>query len=218
MAWCALSLAGLLLLDPIVRVLGPAAEMLIDTLQNDYLSKLSMVGAGAGSQIVMSCTAIRDIRVHPDRLIPANRTVKCATIDAVHAVVPVVICLVPALAWPLRRRREAISRTLAFLLLVPLVFASTAAPLLLGLVHTWMYPGSFSPDAPIHALLQPFVFIELGGGWLIALIAAVLGIRMGTILAGPWRGDSRPQLARTATELAARVTAPLPKPVAPPDR
>jgi hypothetical protein len=190
-AWCALALVGILLIDSSVRILAPSAELLIDILQNDYLSKLSTAGSGGDSQIVMSCTTIRDMHVRTDRLIPAYRTFECARIDSVHALVPVVICLIPALAWPLRRRREAVSRTLAFLLVVPLVFASTTAPLLLGLAHTGMYPGSFTSDAPVHALLQPFVFIELGGNWLIALIAALLGIRSGAILAGRWRGANR---------------------------
>lgn len=80
------------------------------------------------------------------------------------------------IGWPLGARRERRRRVIGAALLLPVMIALTTPVLLLGLVDTVLYPMGFSADGQLRALLQPFVFMEMGGRWLLPLVAATLCI------------------------------------------
>jgi hypothetical protein len=89
--------------------------------------------------------------------------------------VPLIIYAAAVVAWPVGHRREWLKRAVASVLLLPVVILP--GPILLAaLAEMPLHPASFSADSQ-HALMQPFVFMELGGLWLLPLAAACLSIR-----------------------------------------
>jgi hypothetical protein len=179
LAWCALSAAGFLLARPIVEIVSPFFEGVVDSMQSNYTAYLSVVDAQGGPKIVMSCTAKRELLLPRGRIIPVFASFDCAKIDAVHALVPIVIFLVVVIAWPMKDRREALRRILCSAIVLPVVLALTTPLLLFGLVNSTLHPESFGADAQLRALLQPFVFMEMGGRWLLPLAATAVSIRLG---------------------------------------
>jgi len=181
--WCALSAAGFLLTRPIVETLSPFFEGVVDSMQSDYTAFLSVIDAQGGPKIVMSCTAQRALLLPHGGIVPAFASFKCAWTDAVHALVPIIIFLVVVFGWPTKNRREMLRRILSSAIALPIVLGLTTPLLLIGLANSTLYPESFRADSQLRALLQPFVFMELGGRWLLPLVAAAVSIRLGSAVA-----------------------------------
>ena len=164
-----------------MSALSPMMESMIDTMQSDFTAHISVVDGHSDPAVSMSCTATHQLVVPHGRIIPFLGTFKCASIDAVHALVPIVIYLVAAVGWPIIRRREILWRILGSVLLLPAVIWLTTPLLLVGLVNSRLPPESFSSDAQLTALMQPFVFMEMGGLWLLPLAAAFVCIRIAAL-------------------------------------
>jgi hypothetical protein len=180
-AWCLLSAAGILFARPIAAALSPMMERVIDAAQPAFAAHLSVVDSRDGPSIAMTCIANREIVFPQGRIVPIHGSFECGRVDALHALVPVVIFLVAVTAWPIAGRREAIGRTVASLVLLPCVVALTTPVLLLGRVQAALDPSSFRAGSQLTALLQPFVFMEMGGRWLLALVAGFLAIRFSSV-------------------------------------
>ena len=183
LAWCVLAGLGLCFVRGICTPLLPLMEGAIDALQSDFNAYLSVVPAAGGLQIAMSCTMNHDLTLPSGRRIPFLASYDCATTDAMHALVPLLIFLVPLVAWPAGSRREAALRVPVGLVLLPVVVALTTPLLLTGIVAARVHPAAFAAGSQLAALLQPFVFMEMGGSWLVPLLAAVLCIRGAASLA-----------------------------------
>ena len=181
LAWSLLSIAGFIFVRPIMAVWSPMMESVIDSMQSDYTADLSIVDVRGAPTITMSCTATRELRLPSGRVVPFMGSYQCAATDAVHALVPIVIFLVTVVSWPIGRRAEAIGRLLSSLVLLPCIVAATTPMLLLGLVNAVLNPASFSAGSQLTVLLQPFVFMEMGGRWLLPLVAALLCVRFGAM-------------------------------------
>jgi hypothetical protein len=180
-AWGLLSAIGFLFARAITEVLLPFIQSVVDTMQSDYIAHLSILDTRAGLKIAMSCTAERELALPRGTIMPFLGTFNCATTDAVHALVPLVIFAVAVASWPTSSRRETFGRVIGSLLLLPVVVALTTPPLLVGLVESTLHPKSLSADPQFAALIQPWVFMEMGGRWLLPLAAAALCIRFDTI-------------------------------------
>jgi hypothetical protein len=174
LAWCLVSAAGFLLARPIVAGMSPFFEGVIDAMQSDYAAQLDVVEAAEGPKISMTCTAKRQLVLARGKIVPFLASYNCARMDATHALVPVVIFLVAVIGWPIGDRRETLRRALGCVLLLPIILASTTPLLLYGLVEATLHPESFGAGAQVKALWQPFVFMEMGGSWLLPLVAAAL--------------------------------------------
>lgn len=182
-AWCLLSAAGILFARPIAAALSPMMERVIDAVQPTFAAHLSVVDSRDGLSVAMTCTAKREIVFPQGRIVPLDGSFKCGSVDALHALVPMVIFLVAVTAWPIAGRREAVGRFVASLVLLPCVVALTTPVLLLGRVEAALDPSTFRAESQLTALLQPFVFMEMGGRWLLPLITAFLAIRVAAMLA-----------------------------------
>jgi hypothetical protein len=181
LAWGLLAAAGFWMVRPIVTAVAPLMEGVVDALQSDYVSYLTVEDAREGPKLVMSCRANRPLQFAPDRLVPVGRSFACAETDAVHVLVPVVIFLTVVVGWPIANRREMTLRGGGALLVLPAIIAATTPVLLVGLVNVGLHPETYSTAAQFATLLHPFVFIEMGGVWLLPLIAAALCIRLGAV-------------------------------------
>jgi hypothetical protein len=98
LARCALSAVGFLFTRPIAEIVSPFFESVVDSMQSNYAAYLSVVDPRGGPKIVMSCTAKRELLLPRGRIIPVFASFYCAKIDAVHALVPIVIFLVVVIA------------------------------------------------------------------------------------------------------------------------
>jgi hypothetical protein len=181
LAWSLLSVAGFIFVRPIMAELSPMMESVIDSMQSDFTAQLSIVDVRGAPTITMSCTATRELRLPGGRIVPFLRSYQCAATDAVHALVPIVIFLVTVVSWPIGRRAEVMGRLLSSFVLLPCIVAATTPMLLLGLVNAVLNPASFSAGSQLTVLLQPFVFMEMGGRWLLPLVAALLCVRVGAM-------------------------------------
>jgi hypothetical protein len=162
--------------------LTPIMNTMIDHMQSDYMAHLSMVERNGNPQITMSCTAIRPLTLPSGRVIPFLGTVDCAYMDAVHALVPIVIFLVAVMAWPTRNASEMAKRLFGAVMILPCVVALAAPMVLVGLEDMGRNPISSSDTGgTVRALLQPFAFMEMGGRWLIPLLAAIWLIRIASM-------------------------------------
>jgi hypothetical protein len=177
LAWCLLAAAGFLFARAILAPFLPLMEMVIDGMQSDFMAHLSITDARDKLTIAMSCTANRELMLSHDSIIPFLGSFNCASTDVVHALVPMIIFSVAVIGWPISHRHEILRRLLGFLVLLPVVVALTTPVLLVGLVESRVHPESFSADAQWTALIQPWVFMEMGGGWLLPLVAALLCVR-----------------------------------------
>jgi hypothetical protein len=178
LAWALLSAAGFLFAGAIVYAFLPLMEAMIDALQSDFTAYLSVADSHGSSVIAMSCTAARQLTLPSGKIIPFLGSYKCASVDSVHALVPIVIYCVAVLAWPIRQWREVYRRLFGSLLLLPTVVALTTPLLLIGIADAALYPQTFRSDGQLTALWQPFVFLEMGGDWLVPVIAAAVCIRL----------------------------------------
>jgi hypothetical protein len=179
LAWCVVSAAGFVFVHPILRAFMPLLEFTIDTMQSGYRSHLSLIDAQGISRIVMSCTADRPISLPSGEFIPPNVGVNCAYMDAVHALVPIVIFLVTVVGWPAVGSSERRKRTIAALIALPCVVMLTTPIVLVSLENMGRHPEQYNgARGQLVALMQPFAVMEMGGRWLLPLVAAVFCIRV----------------------------------------
>lgn len=179
LAWCALSATGYLLVRPLLTAFIPMMQVMIDTMQSDYMAHLSIVDVQGNARLLMSCTAARPLLFPNGHMIALFGTVDCAYIDAVHALVPIIIFLVAVVGWPIGNSVERRRRILASLLMLPLVVALTTPIALVGLEKMARNPDRFGgADGQLTSLMQPFVLMEMGGRWLLPLVAALVCIRL----------------------------------------
>jgi hypothetical protein len=178
LAWCVLSIAGFIFVRPIVSTMIPLMETMIDHMQSDYMARLALIEVQGNTELTMSCTATRKLFLPGGRIVPFLGTVSCAYMDAVHALVPIVIFLVAVVSWPTVDSRDARRRFLAALFVMPCIVALSAPTVLVGLESMGRNPDLFTPTSGnIAAFFQPFAFLEMGGRWVLPLVAAVACVR-----------------------------------------
>jgi len=162
--------------------LTPIMESMIEQMQSDYVAHLSIIDRHGNPQIIMSCTALRRFALPSGQIIPFLGTVDCAYMDAVHALVPMVIFLVAVVAWPARDRTEVRKRIMLAALILPCVVGLAAPMVLVGLEHRGRNPDLYGGGGgEMTALLQPFAFMEMGGRWLFPVLGAVLSIQLASM-------------------------------------
>lgn len=180
LAWCLLTTLGFVAVRPIVGSALPLVEATVNVMQQDYVGYVTLEQTRTGPSIRMTCSALHDLTLRSGRVIPYLRTFGCARTDAVHALVPLSIYLLLVLAWPIAAaRREILWRVLGSVVLVPAVVALSTPVLLVGLVRSDLAPRALSADSQFLALVQPLAFMELGGSWLLPVLAALVGIWLG---------------------------------------
>jgi len=189
LVWCFGTVTAFIFVRPILSTLIPIWESMIDSMQSDYVGSLRIVGDHGNEKIAMVCTATRTLYLPDGRIVPFLGSIDCAYIDAVHALVPIVIFLVTLLGWPTRTGSEMPKRFLAALPLIPCVAAVSAPVALVGLENIGRNPSVSGAElGTMTGLFQPFVFMELGGRWLLPLVAAGVCI---------WLADWRSSTAKT---------------------
>lgn len=82
-------------------------------------------------------------------------------------------------AWPIGDWAERRRRVVASLLALPVVVVLTTPIGFVGVENMRRHAGLFDgAQGQMGAMMQPFVLMELGGRWLLPLVAAALCIRL----------------------------------------
>ncbi|MDR3414865.1 MAG: hypothetical protein P4L83_01650 [Nevskia sp.] len=179
-AWCVLSAAGFIFVRPITSALLPVMESASNGMQSEFIVDLSLEDAPGGPAIRMECTTRHPVALGSGNVVPAYGVFEGGSVDAVHALVPVVIFLVVIAAWPFAGYRELAVRLLGTALPLPVIVALTTSLLLVERVEVFLnHAATYRTESQFVVMTQPFVFMESGGRWLLPLLAAALCVGIG---------------------------------------
>jgi hypothetical protein len=172
---------------PLMEAQLPLMEILVNSLQSDFLGHLRIIDAGSDPMIAMSCTTLKAIVLAPDQVLPPHASFDGGSTHVMHALVPLVLFMTVLCAWPVDRLREVVSRVAyGAVALLPLI-ALTTPLLLVGRIYVLFAEtaaaAGVTHDAPF--IVPLFLFMESGGRWLLPLLLGTLCV----LLAG---GRDRP--------------------------
>ena len=179
LAWIALSALGILFAKALGDSLLPLLEFVIRLVTQDYAPALKLLPEHHDFQIELSGLVMRPLHL-TDSLVIRPGTELTAQTHLLHTLVPAVIELAAVLAWPVTRWPERLVGILLGIVTAIAVIAATAPFVLIGTVEIslqeWVVnSGGRRPEPwPLTWML----FCEMGGRWLLAVLAAVTSIRM----------------------------------------
>jgi TRAP-type uncharacterized transport system fused permease subunit len=159
----------------LLEIALPAMEVAVNVLQQDFSGSLAMVQRERDWVIEMQPMTVRFIPLGNEISVRQFRPLPRCFTHVDHTLVPIVLLLTALIAWPTRKRREAVVRVVlggaaaAFLLFAsaPLLLVGQAQLALVGLAKA--NGGSMSEPM----LLTLMIFMETGGRWLLPIVLAV---------------------------------------------
>lgn len=173
LAWALLSALGWYFGEWLAGLLALMIDLVLRWMAPEFAPALQVVPVGHNFLIKLSALALQPIPLTTAKAYPVGRQF-AASIGLLHALLPVVICLSILLAWPVRRRGQRLFLLLAGLAAAPFVIALTSPPLLLGLIEINFQEtaGQLNETRPEPLVLSWMIFCEMGGNWLLGLLAA----------------------------------------------
>jgi len=179
LAWLALSAFGILFANVLGDSLLPLLEFVIRLVTQDYAPALKLLPEHHDFQIVLSGLLMRPLYL-TESLVIRPGTELTAQTHLLHTLVPAVIDLSVVLAWPVTGWPERLVGILLGLITAIAVIAVTAPFVLIGTIEIsfqeWVVDsGSRRPEPwPLTWML----FCEMGGRWLLAVLAAFASIHV----------------------------------------
>ncbi|MFO1435539.1 MAG: hypothetical protein U1F34_03950 [Gammaproteobacteria bacterium] len=175
--WLLLSVIGVAAGKQILTPFIPLLESTTDTVMQDYSCRLSIVRESSDLRVMAALTATRPLPIAAEVGIPAGTTLN-TQIDVVHQLVPLTILLVLVAAWPATNVRIWLIRCGIGLLLCPVLLMATTPIQIAGLTEIAFqeYAVKLSAMRPKPFSLYFMLFLESGGRWLMALLAAALTV------------------------------------------
>lgn len=174
LAWLVLSIGGFWYARPIAQVLLPYFDLCLHVFNRDWQPMLAVAREHDNYSIHLVATARQSIPVTSTVAVEAGRTITTG-VNVVHVLVPIVVFVSVLVAWPVRDLRARI-RLLFFALPVLLLVVALTGPsvlagkMLIPLQDLALAAGAHRPE-PL--LLTWMLFVEVGGSWLVALVAAI---------------------------------------------
>jgi hypothetical protein len=176
---------GFLFGRTLLEALLPLFRVVITLVQGDFAPTLDIAGVGGEMTVRMSAYTTRAIPLTADRLLLPGTPVNYTATSVLHALVPAVLLLTPLLAWPIGTWREGLSRGLLGVPAFFLVMLTTTPLFLAGRFQMAIgdmarrYGGQLDDTW----LVRWAIFTEMGGRWLVPILAAVVCIVMAQRLA-----------------------------------
>jgi hypothetical protein len=176
---------GFLFGRTLLEALLPLFRVVITLVQGDFAPTLDIAGVGGEMTVRMSAYTTRAIPLTADRLLLPGTPVNYTATSVLHALVPAVPLLTPLLAWPIGTWREGLSRGLLGVPAFFLVMLTTTPLFLAGRFQMAIgdmarrYGGQLDDTW----LVRWAIFTEMGGRWLVPILAAVVCIVMAQRLA-----------------------------------
>lgn len=178
-AWTALGAALVVGGPTLVAPLLPAVDLGIEALQPSVRASVATAASQDGWTVAAEVFAVEAIEFPSGRSFPPGATVGRYSVTVPHAVLPLLLFLGTALAWPAHDRRETARRLLVAAPVAILLFVASTAVVLAGHVEIGFLRRAGTAGDPLHRhpLAAAMVFMESGGRWLAALVAALVVIR-----------------------------------------
>lgn len=178
LVWATCTALGFFLGPMITEAMLPLYRLAVDALMPYFAAQLRVVEPAEGArQIQMLATVIRPLPLTPEVTVPVGRQVP-ASITVLHSMVPAVVLMTLALAWPVHSASRLLVRaTLALVAsLVVLLLVNPAhmvGNLEIGLQGAIEQMGG---DRPEPWVIRWMLLMEGGGRWALAIVAATLCI------------------------------------------
>jgi len=183
MGWGVCTAAAVAFGPAVVMAFRDPVDSVLETLMPDFIASLSAPTVHPGNgDLLMTVHAYHSVPIAGDYSIAPWVPME-TSIDAGHDLVPVALLLGVLLAWPHRRGRDALAALLLGVAACALMLVVTVALHFAGLYQINIQRAAAAlhqtRTAPIY--LPLFLFMESGGGWLLALLVAVaIGVLAGS--------------------------------------
>ena len=185
LAWLALSALGILFGKELGDFLLPLLEFVIRLATQDYAPALKLLPEQHDIQIGLSGLVMRPLHVTDSLAIPPGTELTAQT-HLLHTLVPAVIELTIVLAWPVSGWPERLVGMLLGLITAIAVIAVTAPFVLIGTVEISLqeWVANSGGQRPEPWPLTWMLFCEMGGRWLLPVVAALACIQVQQALCG----------------------------------
>ena len=178
MAWLTLSSLVWYFGGGLATLLFPLLKAVISTLMPEISPGLKLVQVQLDYALELSARTLRPIYLNADHFILPGTEMK-SSIHLLHALVPLVIEGIILLVWPVQRgSQRCLLLALGFLTAVLLIMATLPTHFLGQMeisFHNIAVTGS--KPRPVLWLVEWMVFCEMGGRWLLGIVAACLCIQ-----------------------------------------
>ena len=179
LAWSVLSGLGWYFGEALGTGLLPWFEFIIHQVSPDYSPQLKLIPENHDFTIYMNATLLNPVFLGGTLGLKAGFEITAAT-HLMHTLVPIVIELSILLVWPVNGWRERLMLLSLGLVTSMLVVGATAPFVLLGNLEIYLQllADQANVNRPEPWTLTWMIFNEMGGRWVLPVIAAVLCIRL----------------------------------------
>ena len=161
--------------------LFPLLKAVIMTMSSDLSPSLKLVKPTGQLDYALELSAwlLRPIYLNAGQFIPPGTELKSSA-HLLHALVPLVIELSILLVWPVQRRSQRYLLIAFGLLTAVLVIMATVPAQLLGKLEISFQDvaGTGQNPRPVPWFVDWMVFCEMGGRWLLAIVASWFCIQL----------------------------------------
>ncbi|ATG89737.1 hypothetical protein [Methylomonas koyamae] len=185
LVWLLLSVLAFVFRQPVGVFLLPFVDFGIHEWSQDFAPGLALVAKDNDYLISVSAWVLRPIPVAAGYTVNPGAQMTAGT-HLTHTLVPPVITLSLILAWPGAALAQRIIAAIGGILLSLLLVTATVPLVLLGNLEIMFQnmAEQAGRSRPVPFSLDAMIFLESGGRWLLAVLAGLLCIRAGKLLAG----------------------------------
>ena len=179
LAWSLLAALGWYFGGTLGQCLLPVFNFIINQASPDYASWLKLVPEQHDFSIQLSAIVLHPIRLGDQQWLTAGQELTAGT-HLMHTLVPMVIELSVLLVWPVKVWPERFVLLMLGLVTSIIVLGVTAPFILMGNLE--IYLQELAEQAKVKRpepwTLTWMIFSEMGGRWILSIIAACLCIRL----------------------------------------
>jgi hypothetical protein len=179
LAWLALSAVGWYFGEAVGQCLLPGFSFIMNLIWPDFSSLLKLIPDNHDYSIQVNSIVLQPVHLGGKQWLTVGQDMTAAT-HLMHTLVPMIIELSILLVWPIKGWRERMVLLALGLVTSLLVLAVTAPFVLLGNLE--IYLQEMAVEAKVHRpepwILTWMIFCEMGGRWVLPIVAAFLCIRL----------------------------------------
>ncbi len=179
LAWSVLSVFGWYFGEALGTGLLPWFEVIIHQVRPDYSPWLKLIPEHHDFTIHLNVTLVNRVLLGGQLWLKAGRELTAGT-HLMHTLVPMVIELSILLVWPVNGWRQRLMLLSLGLVTSMLVVGATAPFVLLGNIEIYLQTlaQQVNVHRPVPWTLTWMIFSEMGGRWVLPIIAALVCIRL----------------------------------------
>jgi hypothetical protein len=179
LAWLTLSALGWYFGEIVGQCLLPGFSFIINLICPDFSSLLKLVPDNHDFSIQLNSIVLQPVHLGGKQWLTVGQDMTAGT-HLMHTLVPMIIELSILLVWPVNGWRERLVVLALGLVTSLLILAATAPFVLLGNIE--IYLQEMAVEAKVHRpepwILTWMIFCEMGGRWVLPIVAAFLCIKL----------------------------------------